>query len=181
MKGLFIKYKAVIKFIFTFLVVYIGLSLLYSWYLDVSDGSKYYPDFITNLVSIQSDWLLELFGYNVEMLPHPNEPSMKVVVNDKYLARIIEGCNSMSVIILFMSFIIAFTGKMKSTITFVALGIVLIYVANLLRIVLLSMGLYHYPEYKHVLHTVVFPAIIYGMVFLLWFVWVNKFSKRSKG
>ncbi|WP_372938019.1 exosortase family protein XrtF [Seonamhaeicola sp.] len=177
MKTLLIKYKAVIKFIFKFLLVYIGFSLLYSWYLHVSDGSKFYPDYVTNLVSIQTEAIIDALGYNSEVQPHPEEPSMKVIVNGNYLGRVIEGCNSISVIILFVSFIIAFSGTFKITFLFLLSGSVLIYVVNLLRIVLLSLGLYHYPEKQHVFHTVVFPAIIYGMVFLLWIFWVNRFSK----
>ncbi|WP_072400917.1 exosortase family protein XrtF [Flaviramulus basaltis] len=177
MKTLFIKYKSVIKFILTFLLVYISFSVLYKFYLQFSDGSKFYPDYITHLVSKQTEALLNTFGYNAEVLAHPNEPSMKLILNGKYLARIIEGCNSISVIILFVSFVIAFSGKLKTTFFYILSGSVLIYTVNLLRIVILSIGLYHYPDYSEFLHTVVFPGIIYGMVFLLWIFWVNRFSK----
>ncbi len=162
------------------MLVYIGLSILYSWYLDVSDGSKFFPDYLTNLVSKQSKWMLELFGYNTQMLPNGNEPSIKIILNGNYLARLVEGCNSISVIILFISFVIAFSGKLRTTILFVFSGAILIYVVNLLRIALLCVGVYHNPELEQILHAVIFPAIIYGMVFLLWIVWVNKFSKKSK-
>ncbi|HCY83023.1 MAG TPA: exosortase family protein XrtF, partial [Xanthomarina gelatinilytica] len=47
-------------------------------------------------------------------------------------------------------------------------------------VVILSVGLYHYPWRKDVLHTVIFPAIIYGMVCLLWLFWVNRFSNPKK-
>ncbi|MCF7559072.1 exosortase family protein XrtF [Sabulilitoribacter multivorans] len=177
MKALFIKYKSVIKFILTFLLVYGLLSLGYKFYLQFSDGSKFYPDYMTHLVSKQTEALLDTFGYDVEVLPHDSEPSMKLILNGNYIARIIEGCNSISVIILFISFIIAFSGKLKTTFFYILSGSVLVYVVNLLRIVVLSLGLYHYPEYSDFLHTVVFPGIIYGMVFLLWIFWVNRFSK----
>jgi exosortase family protein XrtF len=135
---------------------------------------------MTNLVAKQSKEVLESLGYNAQVIPHPNEPSMKLIINKKYVARVIEGCNSVSVIILFASFIIAFTGKFKTTFFYLLVGSVLIYVANLFRVVILSIGLYHYPWRKDILHTVIFPAIIYGMVCLLWLLWVNRFSIRSK-
>ncbi len=160
--------------------MYILCSVLYKFYLQFSDGSKFYPDYMTNLVSKQSEALLNTFGYETRVTPHPNEPSMKLIVNETYLARIIEGCNSISVIILFFSFIIAFSGKLKTTLFYILSGSVLIYAVNLLRIVFLSLGLYHYPEKSEVLHNVIFPAIIYGMVFLLWVFWVNRFSKWNK-
>lgn len=176
MKALLIKYKSVVKFILTFLIVYISLSVAYKLYLDFSDGSKFYPDYFTNLVTKQSQILLQELGYSIEVLPHPDEPSMKLIINNKYVARIIEGCNSISIIILFVSFIIAFSGKLKTTIIYALIGSVLIYIVNIIRIVILSIGLYHYPWRKETLHTVVFPAIIYGLVFLLWMFWVNRFS-----
>lgn len=138
---------------------------------------------MTHVVAVQTQDLLNVIGYNTEIEPHPNEPSMKLIVKGKYLARVIEGCNSVSIIILFVSFIIAFSGKFKETMIFALTGSVLIYVVNLVRIVILSIGLYHYPWRKDILHHVIFPAIIYGMVFLLWMLWVNRFSeiKRRNG
>ncbi|WP_298237859.1 exosortase family protein XrtF [uncultured Algibacter sp.] len=180
MKALFVKYKSVIKFILTFLLVYIIFSLLYQFYLKTSTGLRFYPDYITNLVSKQTELLIRIFGYDAEVIPHQSEPSMKLLINGKYLARVIEGCNSISVIILFASFVIAFSGKLKETIVFLLSGSVLIYVVNLLRIVILSIGMYRYPWRREILHTVVFPAIIYGIVFILWIIWVNRFSKKRR-
>ncbi len=177
MQELFAKYKTVIKFILTFLIVYVGFSTLYHFYLEFSDGSKFYPDYLTHTVAKQTENLLNSFGYNAQVLPHPNEPSMKLIVDNKFLARVIEGCNSVSVLILFVSFIIAFSGKLKTTLFFILSGSVLIYAVNLLRIVILVIAVYHYPQQQEVLHSVVFPSIIYGMVFLLWVFWVNRFSK----
>lgn len=180
MKALFLKYKSVVKFILTFLTVYFVLTMAYKLYLDFSDGSKYYPDYLTNLVANQSEKLIDIFGYDTVIQPHPNEASMKLIVNGKFVARVVEGCNSISIIILFISFIIAFADKFKPTFIYILSGSVLIYSVNLLRIAILSIGLYNYPWRKDILHTVIFPMIIYGMVFLLWMLWVNRFSKKKK-
>ena len=124
--------------------------------------------------------MLTDLGYNTQIRPHLDEPSMKLIVNDKYIARVVEGCNSISVIILFLSFMIAFAGNFKRTFLYAFSGIVLIYTVNLARIVILSIGLYHYPWRRDILHTVIFPMIIYGMVFILWMFWVNRFTKINK-
>ena len=180
MKALLVKYKPVIKFILTFLVVYYALSFSYKFYLDFSDGSLYYPDYMTHLVAKQSESLLNYVGYNTTVSPHPDEPSIIMIVNGKYVARVIEGCNSVSVIILFLSFILAFAGSFKMTFLYILAGSVLIYAANLVRIVVLTIGLYEYPWRRDILHTVIFPLIIYGMVFILWMFWVNRFSKNKR-
>ncbi len=180
MKALLTKYKLVVRFIVIFLTVYSVLTVGYYFYLNLSDGTKFYPDYLTHLVARQTNTLLNGVGYEANVLPHPNEPSMKVIINGKYVARIIEGCNAMSIIILFLSFIIAFAGKFKTTLMYCFAGSIVIYAFNLIRIVILSIGLYHYPWQREILHTVIFPMLIYGMVFLLWMVWVNRFSKIKK-
>ncbi|MFC5194725.1 exosortase family protein XrtF [Bizionia hallyeonensis] len=177
MKKILQKYKSVIRFILTFLLVYAVMTFGYKFYLQLSTGAVYYPDYMTHIVAQQSADLLQTLGYEAQVLPHPDEASMKLFINEKYVARVIEGCNSVSVIILFMAFILAFSGRFKTTIIYLLAGSVLIYVVNLFRVVILSVGLYHYPWRKDILHTVIFPAIIYGMVCLLWVVWVNRFSK----
>lgn len=180
MKELLVKYKLVLRFIITFLAVYAVLTIAYNLYLNMSNGSKFYPDYVTNLVAQQTNALINGFGYDASVIPHPDEPSMKVIINGKFVARVIEGCNAVSIIILFISFVVAFAGKFKTTLIYCFAGSIIIYVFNLIRIVILSIGLYHYPWRREILHTVIFPMLIYGIVFLLWMVWVNRFSKNIK-
>jgi len=92
------------------------------------------------------------------------------------VARVIEGCNSISIIILF----IAFSGPKRATIIYAIVGSFIIYLINILRIAFLTMMLYNYPNQQMVLHNLVFPAIIYGTTFLLWVIWVQKFSHLKK-
>ncbi|MFY8008070.1 MAG: exosortase family protein XrtF, partial [Flavobacterium sp.] len=61
----------------------------------------------------------------------------------------------------------------------VLFGLLLIHLLNISRIALLSVALYHFPEQEQLLHDVIFPLIIYGVVFLLWVIWVNKFSLHA--
>jgi len=180
LKSLIKKYKSVIKFILTFLLVYAVLSITYKLYLDYSDGSQFYPDYITNLTAKQSQLLINSIGYDATIVPHEAEPSMKLIINNKFVARVVEGCNSVSVIILFLSFVIAFAAGWKRTIIFILAGSVLIYSVNLIRIAILSIGLFHYPWRREILHTVIFPLIIYGLVFVLWMIWVRYYSKLQK-
>ena len=158
-------------------MAYSVLTIGYNLYLKLSDGTLYYPDYLTNLTARQTKTLLNDIGYESDVLPHPNEPSMKIIIEGKFVARVIEGCNAISIIILFLSFIIAFAGKLRTSLFYAFAGSILIYTFNLIRIVILSVGLYHYPWRRELLHSVIFPMLIYGTVFLLWMVWVNRFAK----
>lgn len=181
MKELFKKYKSVIQFVVLFLGTYLVLSAVYAYYLKVSVSSGFPPDYITNLVARQSAALLEAFGYSTTLEFNTLRAGMLLVVDGEYAVNIVEGCNAASVIILFVSFIISFAEKFKKTFLFLLAGAVLIYVVNIVRIALLVIALYKYPEYQDTLHSVIFPAVIYGMVLILWIVWVRTLnSKPSK-
>lgn len=161
---------------------YLLLSFLYGLYLNLAKNGTYPPDFVTHHVAKQSGGLISALGYSAEVIPHDKQPTMKLFVEGKYLARIIEGCNAISIIILFIAFVIAFAERFKKTLLFILFGILLIYGVNLVRIAILAVALYEYPQYKHVLHGAVFPGLIYGMVFLLWMLWIrNLRAKKTPG
>ncbi|HJR99742.1 MAG TPA: exosortase family protein XrtF [Flavobacterium sp.] len=105
---------------------------------------------------------------------------MMLLYKTKYMARMIEGCNAISIIILFISFVVSFSGKLKPTLLFIFAGSLIVYLLNVIRIGLLCAGLYHFPEQSSLMHDILFPLFIYGAVFILWVVWVNKFSLYAK-
>lgn len=162
-----------------FIGSYLALAILYSIYLKVSENGTFFPDYITNLVAKQSAAVLEGFGYDTYLYADTIDQGMLIAIDEKYIVNIVEGCNAISVIILFMAFIIAFAEKFKKTLLFIFAGSVLIYVVNILRIVLLTVALYKYPQYEKILHSVIFPAVIYGMVFILWMIWVRMLKPNN--
>ena len=173
---IFKKYKTAFYFVFRFFVVYILLTLLYNLFLN-SFGNA--PDSITKIVAEQSRFFVRLFNFDAYTYVFDNEPFVRFYINNKYTVRVVEGCNAVSVYILFMTFIIAFRGNLKNTLIFLLGGAVLIYVMNIFRVVVITIGIYKYPEKEVFLHQVLFPVIIYGTVFLLWILWVNKFARKT--
>lgn len=179
MKTLLQQYQPFLLFLGKFLLSYVLLTLLYQGYLNQFDASKSEVDVFTQSVAKQTETVLSWFDTQTYTMPNLKEPSIKIIYHNTYVSRVIEGCNALSVIILFAAFVIAFTGKVKPTVLFILFGSVLIHLLNIVRIALLSIGLYHFPQYEQLLHGVVFPLIIYGVVFLLWVIWVNKFSLHA--
>lgn len=176
MKKYLIIYKPFLLFLGKFLLTYLLLTFLYQWYLGQFDFAAFETDTFTIFVARQTETLLQFFHAEAWVMPNLTEAGMKLIYNQKYIARIVEGCNALSVIILFISFVVAFTGKLKHTIGFIFFGSVLIHFLNISRIAILGYLLFHFPAYEHVLHGVIFPLFIYGVVFILWIIWVNKFS-----
>ena len=176
----FYKYKPFLLFLGKFFFTYLLLTLIYQYYLSQFDETTFETDAFTGLVADQVVNLLAFANIEAITIAHESQSSFKLIYNDKFVARIIEGCNALSVMILFTAFIIAFTGKWKHTISYILGGILLIHILNIIRIALLSAALFHFPEYEHLLHGVIFPLFIYGVVFILWVIWVNKFSRYAK-
>lgn len=180
MKHYLIEYKPFLLFLGKFLISYLILTFIYQSYLTSYDSKNHQVDGFTKVVSNQTEKLLLLFDCDVKTSKHTTEPSIKLNYNKKWIARVVEGCNGISVIILFISFIIAFSGKIKHTLVYIFFGIIVIHTLNIARIALLVVLMYHFPGYKEFFHGVLFPLLIYGTVFLLWIIWVNKFSFYAK-
>ncbi|TRX38798.1 exosortase family protein XrtF [Flavobacterium sp. ZT3R18] len=178
MRKYLIRYKPFLLFLGTFFFTYILLTFLYHFFLDSYERGN--VDAITRLVAQNADAVLSGFDKTVFIKEDSKEPFFTLYFHQKGLVRIVEGCNGISLIILFISFVVAFSGNLKNTLLFIFGGSLLIYVLNVLRIAILSVLIYCFPSQLHLLHAVLFPLIIYSVVFMLWIVWINKFSKYAK-
>lgn len=173
------KNKAVIRFLGIFFGTYIVLTLAYQLYLDNVGSEIYFPEPVTHIVALQTESLINFLGYETKMIPSHYDPSMRLGINGDYLVRVVEGCNAVSVIILFLSFVLAFKKDWKSTLLYIFAGSVLIYAFNVLRIALLTIGIYEMPEYTELMHGTLFPLFIYGFVFLLWIFWIKNYKTSN--
>ena len=176
------KHKNILIFLTKFFATYFVLFAFYSSYLQNSQQKKggFKTSSITTIVAKQTTEVLNFFGYSAYYEQHNEELSVKLFIQDHFMARIIEGCNSVSLIILFIAFIVAFTGSLKATLLFAVFGSVFIYGVNILRIAFLTLVVYKYPASQEFFHTLVFPTIIYGTIFLLWVLWIRQFSNYKK-
>ena len=178
MKKYLILYRPFLIFLAKFFLTYLVLSLIYQGYLSRFDTHA--VDGITELVAKNTVQLVTLFEDDFYIKQISYTSYIMFYYNQQAVARMIEGCNAISVIILFISFVVSFSGKLKSTLLFILGGSVFVYILNIIRIALLCLALYWFPEQQSLLHEIVFPLFIYGVVFILWVVWVNKFSLYAK-
>ena len=178
MKKYLIQFKPFLIFVSIFFLTYIVLTLLYKFYLNSYQVEDL--DGVTMLSGRNSEQLLKLFNYDVIIQKNSQNPWQDIILNGRYIARITEGCNAVSVMILFVSFVAAFSGNLKKTLLFIFLGLISIYILNVVRISLLIVLVYNFPQYTRFLHGTFFPLMIYGYVFVLWIFWINRFSKYAK-
>ncbi|OIQ21327.1 MAG: exosortase family protein XrtF [Flavobacterium sp. MedPE-SWcel] len=174
------KNRPFFLFLIKFGLSYFVLSVIYSLYLNQYNGDAFETDSMTKLVAEQARDIVNFMGDKSFIKPNDKEASYVFYVNNDSVARIVEGCNAVSVMILFVAFIIAFSTTFKRTSLYILAGILIIHVLNVIRIGLLGLGFYYYPEYEELMHDILFPLFIYGVVFSLWVLWVMKLSKNGK-
>lgn len=174
--GILQKNRRFFLFILKFAGSYLVLSTLYWAYLSQYDAEAFEADGITHLVARQASGFVNLTGEESHIDKNPFEGSYYFFVNKKRVARIVEGCNAVSVMALFAAFIVAFSTTFKRTALYILIGIAIIHVLNIARIGLLGIGLFYYKKHGPLLHDIIFPLFIYGVVFMLWVAWVMKFS-----
>jgi len=84
------------------------------------------------------------------------------------LIGIADGCNGLSLFILFIGFLIAYPAPLWLKIRYGFLGLILIVLVNILRCTGLAMLAYFNPEFFFYAHHYLFKVMVYGIVFFLW-------------
>lgn len=90
-----------------------------------------------------------------------------------------DNCNGIALFSLFAVFIIAYSGKPKAKIVYIILGILSIQLLNVLRVIGLAILDTHSRAWTEFNHTYTFNILIYGYIFFLWMLWVNKYGNTK--
>lgn len=171
-------FKPVLTILLRFLGIYIVLVLLYQWYLNQYAGLGLDP--ISRKIAGQIGFVQNACGYPTQLVPAPNNDAIWFRITEVWTSLMVEGCNAISVMILFLAFIFAFY-KGYQTFIFAFVGLILLHIMNILRIVLINIVILKMPEnYTKIAHDYLFPAIIYGSVVLLWIVWIKFFVFKNE-
>ena len=172
------QYQPLLFFLLRFLGSYILMILIYNWYLNqyLPFGN---PDPFTKFNSDTAAKLFNLLGIQAESIHAGKDKFMRLAINGKFTSIVNEGCNAISVLIIYIAFILAFYTKLKQTILFIIGSIIILITMNIFRIVLLTYIFKYLPEYGKAAHDYLFPAIIYGSVIILWILWIKFFVLKK--
>jgi exosortase family protein XrtF len=164
-------------FIAKFLAIYLVSNFLYGWWITsyVPD-----PDPITVEVTRHSTFILDILGYEVSSVVHHSKPSQRILLDERPVLSVFEGCNGVNVWIIFVAFIIAFSKFSKKTLIFILGGTGVIYLVNQARIIFLFFISLAYPDALYFFHKYFFTAGIYLVVFGMWYYWIKVYDGRIK-
>ncbi|MEG0188205.1 MAG: exosortase family protein XrtF, partial [Algoriella sp.] len=131
------EFKPLLLFLARFLGTYIILSLLYKLYLDQYLPHNI-PDPFTKFTSDVSAIGLNTCGFFSFSNIADQQPWMRLVVDGQVASIVNEGCNAISILIIFVAFIVAFYTNFKQTFLFIIAGLGALFIMNIARIMLLN-------------------------------------------
>ncbi|HSI91325.1 MAG TPA: archaeosortase/exosortase family protein [Adhaeribacter sp.] len=160
--------KQVIKFLATALGLYIAWYLFYDLWM-FPDGR------LDTWLSLQEVYLssevLQLVGYNA------GAQGDRLTINGYPVVAVGNPCNAMVLFALFAGFIIAYPGPWKAKLYYIPVGIIAIYLLNVLRIVALALNSFHSRHTLEFNNKYTFAAVVYCCIFLFWMYWVKHYAK----
>lgn len=167
----------ILKILGRFILIYIILLGVYQYYLSVSsaDGLDGYSTMVANV----ANQFQEAVGYSSSLLPDPSYQQAYFLIEGRKVTRMVEGCNAISVMILFTAFVFAFY-KGKKTLVYIMVSLLILFIMNIVRISTFNIVKFTRPEYGKMFHDYIFPSIIYGTVVVLWLVWVQFFVLKNE-
>ena len=83
------------------------------------------------------------------------------------------GCNGMNLLGLYAGFIIAYPGDLKKRAVFMAGGIGLLFITNVLRIAFFALSNLYYPQYWDPVHYYSSYVFFYPIVLTFWYLWTT--------
>ena len=161
------------RFISLFIIK--AISLYFLWYMIydnwlLKDG--WVDHFLINHLVKSTAFILNFIGFTTF------EYADAVGVDGTHGVLIGAPCNGLSLFALFTGFIIIFPGKIKNKLFFIPSGILIIHIINILRLVCLALVVLYRPDSLAFNHKYTFTILVYVCVFLMWIIWVNRFSKK---
>lgn len=120
--------------------------------------------------------LLRMLGYSSDAVVFNGFKTM-LTLNGQNVVWIDSGCTGLTLMALFAGFVIAYPGDWKKKAWYIPLGIVVIYIVNLLRVLALAINHGHGSfEFNH---KYTYTIITYAAIFGLWMLWANRLSGMS--
>ncbi len=153
-------YRFIIKSLLFFGVWYVIYEL---WLLPKGNLDEWLS---LNIIAI-SNGLIQLFGYDVWVMHRI------IGINENVGIEIVNGCNGIAAIGLFLGFILAYPGNWKRRISFSIFGIGVIYLINIIRIVILVVSQEEWYSLTEFMHEYATSTVFYIAIFLLWVLWVR--------
>lgn len=122
-----------------------------------------------------SSSLLNLLGFGATITP-----DNVVTFANGNGAKIVWGCTAIKQSFIFAVVILCSKGRLKDKALFIAIGLVIIYFINILRISTILGFMKYNPGTFELLHGIILKYLFYICIFFMWVFWEEKFAEKKK-
>lgn len=132
--------------------------------------AAYIADRVYTLISLCRDTLYQVDAYTIRWLTGSG-------------TRIVWSCTPLKQAFIWICIMLATPGlwhrpfsyrELAKRLAWIVCGLVIIHGFNILRISIITLFMEHHADWFEVLHTYIFKYIFYGIMFLLWVIYVEK-------
>ena len=166
------KNKVLVNFLLKAGGLYVLWHLIYQQYFEV-EGTMIRR--VAEHVATMSVGILRMFGYSATTRSFQGFNTM-ISMNGKDLVWIDSGCTGLTLMALFAGFVIAYPGPLAKKLWYIPLGLLVIYVVNLARVVVLCLNHIYSNASFAFNHKYTYTLITYAAIFGLWMIWANRFK-----
>jgi len=173
-----------IRHVLYFLFLLFAVHFLYLLWKDVL---VYFPleglvnwlfDSMAQVALKQSVWLINALGFEVEAV------GARIHVGpEKLFVTVTPECTTLKQWVHWVVIIIFFPGPWKHKLWYIPSGILVIHLTNIVRISGLAILRLPFPEVSHFnfFHDYIFKTLFYVVIFLMWYLWYEKFTLKGCG
>lgn len=163
-----------------FLIVAAGLYVF--WLIIYFLIIKAYTDWdylLNNNIVELSDQLMTLFGFETYIDTESDHVVLMMHEGLNNGVWVGDECNGFKLFSIFAIFILTYPGQWKTKLWFIPTGIILIHLANVIRVCALAYISNYYPTYLDFNHLYTFTIFVYSIIFLLWLWYAKKIKTET--
>lgn len=169
--------KGLIRFLGLGLSGYLVWYILYAYWLK---SFTHLDEALIHSMVWVSETVLRALGFALYEISSDSWRWQVGIANSVGLLEIGEACDGLVLFVLFSVFILAFPGPWRRKVWFIPMGVFAIHIANLVRVISLVILNFYSPESLAFNHDYTWTVLIYGFIFWLWYLWVERFSKTAE-
>ncbi len=130
-------------------------------------------NFMADHIALTVHRFLNFVGYTLNF-----EPYNILRFENGNAVRIVWACSGIKQAYIFFCLIALYRGPLSKKLWYIPLGIVVIYVFNIFRITAITAIVHTHPHWFDLVHEHLFKYLFYAMIFGMWILWDEKFSKN---
>jgi exosortase/archaeosortase family protein len=161
--------------VFWFVVITLLIHYSYRYWANSLD---YFPisEFTTNVNIYLRNCVFKQFAFIIDKIFESKifYVDQKILFKNNTYISISSGCSGLKQILQFFLLFLFLKGYVFNKCWFILLGILVMHLTNILRLLILSFVLMHYPDKWNLFHDDILRAMFYAPIFIMWVFWIER-------